>query len=62
MRQVLLFHFLDILAVFFLSLDIDFLFLFVSDADTRKGAMCLFCVPIHKKKKKKKKKKKINGS
>ena len=38
---------------FFLSLDIDFLFLFLRDADSRKGAVCLFCVRIHKKKKKK---------
>ena len=45
-----LFHFFDIFAVFFLSLDIDFRFLFLRDADSIKGVMCPFCVPIHKKK------------
>ena len=30
-------------------------FLFSRDADLRKGTLCPFCVPIHKKKKKKKK-------
>ena len=34
---------------------IAFLFLFLRDADSRKGTLCPFCVPIHKKKKKKKK-------
>ena len=39
---------------FFSLVDTDFLFLFLRDADSRKGATCPFCVPIHKKKKKKK--------
>ena len=33
---------------------ITLLFLFSRDADSRKGTLCPFCVPIHKKKKKKK--------
>ena len=37
---------------FVLLLDITFLFLFLRDTDSRKGRMCPFCVPIHKKKKK----------
>ena len=40
------------LHIFFLLLDIDFLFHFLMDADSRKGAMCQFCVLIHLKKKK----------
>ena len=31
-----------------LLLDITFLFIFLRDADSRKGALCPFCVPIHK--------------
>ena len=34
---------------------ITLLFLFSRDADLRKGTLCPFCIPIHKKKKKKKK-------
>ena len=49
--------------IFFLLLFLDILQLFYSlhytsfpflrDADSRKGTLCPFCVPIHKKKKKK---------
>ena len=46
--------FLDILQNCF-NLYITLLFLFSRDADSRKGTLCPFCVPIHKKKKKKKK-------
>ena len=42
--------FLDIFKICFI-LFIAFLFLFLSDADWRKGTLCPFCVPIHKKKK-----------
>ena len=44
--------FLDILQNCFI-LYIILLFLFSRDADLRKGTLCPFCVPIHKKKKKK---------
>ena len=44
--------FLDILQNCFI-LYITLLFLFSRHADSRKGTLCLFCVPIHKKKKKK---------
>ena len=43
--------FLDILQNFILYITV--LFLFSRDADSRKGTLCPFCVPIHKKKKKK---------
>ena len=45
--------FLDILQNCFI-LYITLLFLFSRDADSRKGSLCPFCVPSHKKKKKKK--------
>ena len=51
-EQIFLLPFLDILYFCFI-LFIAFLFLFLRDADSRKGALCPFCVPIHKKKKKK---------
>ena len=35
-------------------------FPFLRDADSRRGTLCPFCVPIHKKKKKEKKQKAIN--
>ena len=41
-------NFLDILYNCFITL----LFLFSRDADLRKGTLCPFCIPIHKKKKK----------
>ena len=34
-------------------------FLFLRDADSRKGTLCLFCVPIHKKREKKERKRGI---
>ena len=40
--------FLNILYFCFILL-IAFLFLFLRDADSRKGTLCPFCVPIHKK-------------
>ena len=43
--------FLDISYICFI-LFIAFLFLFLRDADSRKGTLCPFCVPIHKKKNK----------
>ena len=41
--------FLNILSICFI-LFIAFLFLFLRDSDSRKGTLCPFCVPIHKKK------------
>ena len=45
--------FLDILFLCLILL-IAFLFLFLRDADSRKGTLCPFCIPIHQKKKEKK--------
>ena len=45
-----LFPFLNILAICYILV---IAFLFFRDTDLRKGALCPFCVPIHKKKKKK---------
>ena len=39
-----------------------YLFLFLRDADSKKGTLCPFCVPIHKKKKKKKQHKVSNAT
>ena len=45
---ILLFPFVNILAFCFIPV-IAFFFLFIRDTDLRKGTLCPFCVPIHKK-------------
>ena len=49
-QDFFLLPFLDILSICFI-LFIAFLFLFLRDADSKKGTLCPFCVPTHKKKK-----------
>ena len=44
--------FLNILSICFILFTV-FLFLFLRDTDSRKGTLCPFCVPIHRKKEKK---------
>ena len=52
--MIFLLPFLDILYFCFnLFIAFLFLFLFLRDTDSRKGTLCPFCVPIHKKEKRK---------